>query len=166
MGINIRREKEMIKEKELNNDLETVRVGQVHSLVEARGILLELAQANEVAIEVATDTVKTKGFFNSQEIPCLVISHPDHQKDYYKMVVLVGNGEIMVASTGVSKQMKKFNIAEANKQLRKGKAMSFKVGNMVTSSLFSLGKSKDKLAEETAYYDTLMGMVGACFEVV
>ena len=156
----------MIKEKDLNNDLETFKVGQVYSLVEARSILLELAQANEVAIEIATDTVKTKGFFNSQEIPCLVISHPDHKNDYYKIVVLVGNGEIMVASTGVSKQMKKFNIAEANKQLRKGKSMSFKVGNMVTSSLLSLGKNKDKMAEENAYYDTIFGMIGACFEAM
>lgn len=156
----------MIKEKELNNDLETFKVGQVYSLVEARGVLLELAQANEVAIEIATDTVKTKGFFNSQEIPCLVISHPDHKNDYYRIVVLVGNGEIMVASTGVSKQMKKFDIAEANKQMRKGKSMSFKVGNMVTSSLFTIGKNKDKMAEEKAYYDTIFGMIGVCFKAV
>lgn len=156
----------MIKEKELNDDLETIKVGQVYSLPEARGILLELAQANEVAIEIATDTVKTKGFLKSQEIPCLVISHPDHKSDYYKIVVLIGDGEIMVASTGVSKQMKKFNIAEANKQVRIGQSMSFKIGNMVASSLFTLGKNKDKMAEENAYYDTVFGMIGACFEAL
>lgn len=155
----------MIKEKELNNDLDTIRVGKVCSLTEARGILLELAQANEVAIELTVDTVKTKGLINSKEIPCLIISHPDHKKDYYKIVVIVGNGEIMVASTGVSKQMKKFNIAEANKQLRKGKSMSFKVGNIIGSSLFAFGKNKDKLAEENAYYDAIFGMIGVCFEV-
>lgn len=156
----------MIKEKELNNDLETVRAGRTCDLLEARATILELAQANEIAVELDIDTVKTKGLFNSREIPCLIISHPDHKNDYYKIVVLVGDGEIMVASTGVSKQMKKFNIAEANKQLRKGQSMSFKVGNMITSSLFSLGKNKDKLAEESAYYDMIFGMIGACFEVI
>lgn len=155
----------MIKEKELNNDLETFQVGRACSLIEARGIMLELAQANEVAIELAEDTVKTKGFFNSQEIPCLVISHPDHKNDYYKIVVLIGSDSIMVASTGVSKQMKKFNIAETNKQLRKGKSMSYKVGNIVASSLFSIGKSKDKMAEENEYYNMIFGIIGACFEV-
>lgn len=155
----------MIKEKELNNDLETIRTGrQYTSLEEVRDVILDLARANQTAVEIIFDTVKTKGILRSQELPCLILAHPDHKKDYYKMVVLVGNGEITIASTGISKQMKKFDIAEANKQIRSGKSMSFKVGNILTSSLFTLGKNKDKLAEETEYYNMLAGIVGTCFE--
>ena len=145
----------MIKEKELNDDLETIKIGrQYTSLEEVRDVILDLARSNQVAIEITLDTVKTKGIFRSQELPCLILAHPDHKRDYYKMVVLVGDGEIMMASTGVSKQMKKFNIAEANKEIRRGKSMSFK-----------LGKNKNKMAEENEYYEMLFGIVGACFEV-
>lgn len=154
----------MIKEKELNNDLETVQIHTPHTLEEAREIILQLAQANEIAIEIGMDVVKTKGFLSSREIPCLVLAHPDHRNDYFRIVVLVGTTEIMVASTGVSKQMKKFDIAEANKQIRKGKSMSFKVGNLIGSSLFQLGKSKQKLAQENAYYESLFAIIGACFD--
>ena len=141
----------MIKEKELNDDLETIKIGrQYTSLEEVRDVILDLARSNQVAIEITLDTVKTKGIFRSQELPCLILAHPDHKRDYYKMVVLVGDGEIMMASTGVSKQMKKFNIAEANK---------------VGSSIWTLGKNKNKMAEENEYYEMLFGIVGACFEV-
>lgn len=156
----------MIKEKKLNDDLETIKIGrQYTSLEEVRDVILDLARSNQVAIEITLDTVKTKGIFRSQELPCLILTHPDHKRDYYKMVVLVGDGEIMMASTGVSKQMKKFNIAEANKEIRRGKSMSFKVGNIVGSSIWTLGKNKNKMAEENEYYEMLFGIVGACFEV-
>lgn len=156
----------MIKEKELNNDLETMKANRNYpSLEEARDVILNIARENQIAIEITLDTVKTKGFFNSQEFPCLVLTHPDHKKDYYKIVILVGSGEIMTGSAGVSKQMKKFNIAEANKQMRKGKSMSFKVGNIIGSSIHTIGKNKEKLAQENEYYELLFGIIGACFEV-
>ena len=155
----------MIKEKELNNDLERIAVGRVCSLAEARSDLLSMAQENSIPITLDMDSVKTKGFLHSQEIPCLVISHPDHRNDYYKIVLLIGDGEIMTGTTGVSKQMKKFDVSEANRQMRKGKSMSFKIGNLVANSLLTLGKNKEKLAQETAYYETIFAMIGACFEV-
>lgn len=43
--------------------------------------------------------------------------------------------------------------------------MSFKVGNIVGSSIWTLGKNKNKMAEENEYYEMLFGIVGACFEV-
>lgn len=58
----------MIKEKELNDDLETIKIGrQYTSLEEVRDVILDLARSNQVAIEITLDTVKTKGIFRSQE---------------------------------------------------------------------------------------------------
>lgn len=71
----------------------------------------------------------------------------------------------MVASTGNSKQMKKFATAEALKASRKGKSLSFKIGNAAVGSLFLLGKNKNKLEMEQNYYDTILEVTGMCLEL-
>lgn len=54
----------MIKEKELNDDLETIKIGrQYTSLEEVRDVILDLARSNQVAIEITLDTDKNKGDF-------------------------------------------------------------------------------------------------------
>lgn len=155
----------MLKEKQLNDDLVTYKCARYCPTSEAKELLSDIAGQNEIPIKVEQDKIKVGGFFNSRELECLIISHPEHLRDYYRLVVVPSAGEVFVASMGTSKQMKKFAIAESAKEQRKGKSMSYKVGHMVGSSIWLLGKSKNKLEAEQNYYDALFQVVAVAFEV-
>lgn len=154
----------MLKEKQLNNDLTTTKSGFVGSIDESRALMEQIASQNSIPISVVKDTIKVGGLFNSQELGCLVVSNPEHERDYYKIVIVPSVGETTVATTGVSKQMKKFAIAEAAKAQRKGKSLSYKIGHAATSSLWLLGKSKNKLEAEQAYYDAVIELIAVAYE--
>ena len=60
--------------------------------------------------------------------------------------------------------MKKFEIAEAAKAQRKGKSLSYKIGHTATSSLWLIGKSKNKLEAEKAYYDAVIELIAIAYD--
>lgn len=155
----------MLKEKQLNDDVNKFKTSAICTQQEAKAKIERICAENEVPVSIEFDTLKVGGFFNSRELDCLVISHPEHQRDYYKIVVVLGGIEVIMASTGTSKQMKKQAIADANKEWRKGRSMSEKVGNVIGSAIWMIGKSKDKLAQEQAYYNALIQVVGIALEL-
>ena len=134
----------MIKEKQLNQDLTKNISSNRCTITQGMQAISEIAVNNEIPVSIYQETVKVGGLFSSKILDCLVIFHPEHEKDYYKIVVIPGGGEVMMATTGTSKQMKKFAMAEAAKQHRKGKSLSYKIGHTVGSSIRLLGKSKSK----------------------
>lgn len=155
----------MLKEKHLNDDISKFKTGIVCTQEEAEARIERICMDNEIPVEIEYDTLKVGGFFNSRELDCLVISHPDHQRDYFKIVVVLGGYEVILASTGTSKQMKKQAIAEANKQWRQGRSTSEKIGNMIGGAIWLIGKSKSKLELEQAYYDALLEVIGTALEL-
>ena len=155
----------MLKEKQLNDDLMNVKTGKTCTSNELKGMLEEISSENQIPMNIALDTIKVGGLFNSRELECLVIEHPEHSRDYYHIVVVLGIGEASIASTGSSKQMKKFATAERLKASRKGKSLSFKIGNAAVGSLFLLGKSKNKLEAEQQYYDSVFELIGYCLQI-
>lgn len=155
----------MLKEKQLNDDINKFRASVICNQQEAKGRIERICSENDIPISVEYDTLKIGGFFNSRELNCLVISHPEHTRDYFKIVVVLGGNEVILASTGTSKQMKKQAIADANKEWRKGRSMSEKVGNVIGSAIWMIGKSKDKLAQEQAYYNALIEVIGLALEL-
>ena len=158
----------MLKEKQLNDDLTSYKCSNnIYTAEEAVNMIEQVAAQNEIPLNIVKDTLKIGGLFKSREAECLVLSHPGHERDYYKIVVMSGvNNDIMMATTGMSKQMKKFAIAESEKAERRGKSMSYKIGHMVGTSIWLLGKSKNKLEAEQDYYDAVVQVVANvfCFE--
>lgn len=118
--------------------------------------------AKEIGIPVAfyADKVKSGGIFNKTIEDCIVLYHPEHQSDYFKICVRVDHqGSYAFVSAmdfGTSKQMKKAGQAAAYKADRKGKSMSYKVGSMIGQGITSIGRSKSKLEEEQNYYACIM----------
>lgn len=155
----------MLKEKQLNNDLTTVKTGKSCSSAELKGMLENISGENQIPMLIEMDKIKVGGLLNSKELECLVIKHPEHTRDYYHIVVVLGAGQANIASTGTSKQMKKFATAEALKASRKGKSLSYKIGNVAAGSLFLIGKSKNKLEMEQNYYNAVFEAIGFCLEV-
>lgn len=154
----------MLKEKQLNDDLMQFKTNAMLTISDAKSRIEKITTENNIPAVVNVDSIKVGGLLNSQVLDCLVIKHPEHMRDYYHIVVVIGRGVVMVASTGNSKQMKKFATAEALKSDRKGKSLSYKIGNAAVGSLFLLGKSKNKLEMEQNYYDTILEVTGVCLE--
>ncbi len=114
--------------------------------------------ADSMGLPVAfyVDQVKSGGLFNRTVEDCIVLYHPDHQNDYFKICIRVNHqGSYAFVSAmdfGTSKQMKKAGQAEAYKESRKGQSLSFKVGSLIGQGITSIGMNKSKLEEEQNYY--------------
>lgn len=155
----------MLKEKHLNDDINKFKAGIICTEQEAEARIARICRDNEIPVEIENDTLKVGGVFNSRELECLVISHPEHQRDYFKFVVVLRGHEVILATTGTSKQMKKHAIADANKQWRQGRSTSEKIGNMIGGAIWLIGKSKSKLEQEQVYYDALLEAIGTVLEL-
>lgn len=103
-------------------------------------------------------------YFNDMVGAITFVSYCNEVFRRYKSIVTSLWKIEILASTGNSKQMKKFATAEALKTNRKGKSLSYKIGNAAVGSLFLLGKSKNKLEQEQNYYDTILEATGVCLE--
>lgn len=131
-----------------------VNLSTTHVSVIERG--LKVTKLDTFVAIANTDQVKSGGMFNKTIEDCIVLYHPEHQYDYFKICVRVSHqGSYAFVSAmdfGTSKQMKKAGQAEAYRADRKGKSMSYKVGSMIGQGLTSIGRSKSKLEEEQNYY--------------
>ena len=131
-------------------------------------IVSDMAEENSIPYCLESNEVKYGGLLNSEVVPALIITHPEHSRDYYGIMVAVQNDSgatyVHVYSIGKSKQMKKFAISEIGKQQRKGQSLSFKVGSLAVQGLMSIGKSKDKLKAEQAWYDAIIAIIDSIME--
>lgn len=102
------------------------------------------------------DQVKLGGLFMSSYEGCLVMYHPEHERDYIKFCIRVKHqgtyAFISIDFFGQSSQMKKAGLAEAYKENRVGRQMSYKVGSLIGQGLRTMGRSRAKLEEEEMYY--------------
>ena len=101
----------MIKEKELQELRPQVQYkkGEGITLQAIQSALDELARENDAAIAFRPEQVKYGGLLGTSE-DCLVVYHPEHQKDYFSIAIRVrhqGKFAFVAADTfGVSKLMK------------------------------------------------------------
>ncbi|NLQ13030.1 hypothetical protein HGI81_04110 [Olsenella sp. KGMB02461] len=126
--------------------------------------ITDLAQQNGVPVAFYTDDAKDGGLFGNT-YTALVAYHPEHRNDYFNMAMLLtkqGNfGTVTVYAAGKSKQMNKFARSETAREMRRGQSMSYQIGNMISSGLMNMGKSKQKLQEEQAYYEIILNVIDA-----
>jgi hypothetical protein len=148
----------MIKADELRDFRPQVRYqnGEGITLMTVQEAIKDCAMKMDIPVAFRNEQVKSGGLFNSSVGDCVVMYHPEHERDYFKFCIRVKRqgvyAFVSVNDFGQSKQMKKANTAELLKQDRQGQAMSYKVGSIIGQGLRTLGSSKAKLEEENMYY--------------
>lgn len=151
----------MIKDTELREFRPTVRYqgGEGITLQTVQEAIADCAEKFGIPVAFASDQVKSGGLFNSSLEDCIVMYHPEHERDYFKFCIRVRKQGIYafvsINDFGQSKQMKKANTAEFMKEDRAGKDMSYKIGSLIGQGLRTIGSSKMKLEQENNYYQCI-----------
>lgn len=144
-------------------DSVNIRDAEDITLDNIKEMIKSVSQEKSVPMAFYMEEVKTSGLFGDPD-PALVVYHPDHRNDFFNLVVLLScqgsYARLDVYATGKSKQMGKFNQAEINREMRKGKSMSFQIANAAVSGLLGLGRSKQKLADEQMWYQICLDTIG------
>ena len=141
----------MIKADELREFRPQVRYqnGEGITLSTVQEAIKDCAMKMGIPVAFRGDQVKSGGLFNSSVEDCLVMYHPEHERDYFKFCIRVKRqgvyAFVSINDFGQSKQMN-------YKADRKGQSMSYKVGSMIGQGIMTIGKSKAKLEEENMYY--------------
>ncbi len=134
-----------------------------------RNALVNESQSSGLLVSTEIDQVKSGGMFNKSVEDCLVLSHPQHQKDYFKIVVLYnkqGNvGYVRFYTLGESVQFKKNYIAETCKADREGQSLMYKLGSKIGEGFSTLGRDKLKFQSEMDYYLSLRDAINNAFGV-
>ena len=148
----------MIKADELREFRPQVRYqnGEEITLNTVQDAIKDCAMKMGIPVAFRGDQVKSGGLFNSSVEDCLVMYHPEYERDYFKFCIRVKRqgvyAFVSINDFGKSKQMNKAIYAESYKADRKGQPMSYKVGSMIGQGIMTLGRSKAKLEEEQNYY--------------
>lgn len=151
----------MIKDTELREFRPTVRYqnGDGITLQTVQEAIKDCAMKMGIPVAFTNDEVKSGGLFNSSTEDCLVMYHPEHERDYFRFCIRVKRqgvyAFVSINDFGQSKQMNKANTAEFMKQDRAGKDLSYQIGSMIGQGLRTLGSSKAKLEEENNYYQCI-----------
>lgn len=157
----------MIKADAMEQFMQVQMVSGSYGLDSVMAAVQRLADEDNIPVAFAKDQVTSGGLFNKVVEPCLVLYHPDHPTDYYKLAIRcseeAGRTFISIDMYGTSKQMNKAAGAEWAKQDRRGKSMSYKVGSMIGSGIAGIGRSKQKLEAEQRYYALLQDLLERCF---
>ena len=158
----------MIKEKELREMRPRVRYQNGAS------IMLKTIQNalqdyfDEAAIPVAfyADQIKYGGFIGGSTEDCIVLYHPQHENDYYKVAITVNHqgkyAFVSVNDFGSSRQLGNQGSVEYLKETLKfgnGVTTSEKVGALIGAGARRLimgGVNKQKLQEEQDWYQFVM----------
>ena len=148
----------MIKADELREFRPVVRYqnGEGITLSTVQEAIKDCAMKMGIPVAFTSDQVKSGGLFNSSVEDCIVMYHPQHERDYFRFCIRVKRqgmyAFVSVNDFGKSSQMAKADRAEFAAADRKGKSMSYKFGSLATQGLMNIGKSKQKLEEEQMYY--------------
>lgn len=155
----------MIKADDLREFRPQVRYqnGESITLTTVQDAIKDCAMRMGIPVAFTSDQVKSGGLFNSNIDDCLVMYHPEHERDYFRFCIRIRRqgsyAFVDIHEFGTSKQMNKAYRSELAKESVKG---YFKAGNeydtgkmigqAIGGALGSIGKSKAKLEEEQMYY--------------
>lgn len=166
----------MVKENELREFRPQIqyRNGDSVTLEAVQQALANAAEKAGVAVAFRNDQLKYGGLLNAKAEPCIVLYHPEHEKDYYQFCIRVHKeGEDAIVSVneiGESTQMNKEYRSEIAKQGVKSyihadsgdyNTMGRSIGAAIGGALGSIGKSKKKLEVEKGYYQQLIQLFDA-----
>lgn len=87
----------MIKDTELREFRPTVRYqgGEGITLQTVQEAIADCAEKFGIPVAFASDQVKSGGLFNSSVEDCIVMYHPEHERDYFKFCIRLENKEFM-----------------------------------------------------------------------
>lgn len=157
----------MIKADSMGEFMETLNIASTVTLDQIQEALGAAAQEANLPLGFSADTVTSGGLFNKVTEPCLVLFHPDHQNDYFRIAIRAaqeaGHTFVMSNIFATSKQIKKELGAAASKEDRRGKSMSYKAGSLLVSGVMNMGRSKQKLEAEQRYYALLEELIRSIF---
>lgn len=166
----------MLKDKDLREFRPTYRYsnGKEITLQTLQNAIKDIAMQYQIPVAFYNDQIKSGGVFNSQVTDCIVIYHPEHRNDYYKIAISVQyQGTMAFVSAqdfGESKNLKKLNArGAAGSALKQGWNNAGREGNWspgmslvggaiggTVGVIRSLGGSKAKQEEENRYYGALV----------
>lgn len=169
----------MIKEKELLELRPEYRYmqGQEITLDKIQNAIQNKALSYQIPVGFYNDQIKTGGLLDSQTMECLVLYHPEHKNDYYKIVVSIKRqGTVAFVSAkrlGESKNLKKLDARHgAASAVRTGWNNAGKIASEggsniglslgagllagAVKSLEGIGGSKKKQEEENQYYSIIL----------
>jgi len=161
----------MIKEKDLREMRPNVRYqnGESITLQTLQNALQDAANAHGIAVAFYADEVKYGGLIGGGTEPCLVLYHPEHEKDYFKVCIRVkkqGNyAFVSVNDFGQSRQLNNASCQDFRKDVYKNGSMSEKIGAAIGGGIRNLivgGTNKQKLEEEQMWY----AIVGDMFDEI
>lgn len=140
--------------------------------------LISVADEYQIPVQFYTDTISrgmisvaVNSLTGESKEECLVLYHPNHQKDYSKYVFRIGKQGTMVFVSvynyGVSKNFKKLVAGgNAKKDLKKfifngdANESAKALGRAVAGGILSIGGSKKKRNEEEMWYAAIGHIIG------
>lgn len=162
----------MIKEKELSAYRKPVcyENGSQLSLDGIQNAFLNAANELQISLKISKNQIKSGGMLSSNVQDCLVLYHPNHQKDYYNFVVSIRRQGAMafvsVDTYGSSKNsMRLEHSGQAGKDLKmsifsKDPNESAKaLGRAIAGGIMGLGGSKNKKREEENWYSYIATII-------
>lgn len=153
----------MIKEKELREAKTPIRYsdGESITLVSIQAAVQSKIDSKGLPVKFSMDQVKYGGLGGGTE-DCLVLSHPQHEKDYLQLCIRVKHqgtyAFVSIDEFGTSKQLAIQSAHDYSSETIKHGSMSEKFGALLGSGFRRLFKGKyDKkaLEEEKTWYVVL-----------
>ncbi len=154
----------MIKEKDLREMRPSVRYadGNDITLKTVQDAIQHSAQQHGIPVDFYADEVKYGGLIGGGTEECIVLYHPEHQKDYFKLAIRIkrqGNyAFVTVQDFGTSTLMGNEGSKEHLKETFKHGTGAEKVGALIGSGLRKIvkgGANKQKLEAEQMWYSVV-----------
>jgi len=151
----------MIKEKDLREMRPAVRYqnGQDITLKTVQEALQHCAQQHGIPVAFYADEIKYGGLIGGSVGECIVLYHPEHEKDYFKVAIRVthqGNYALVsVNDFGTSKLMGNEGSKEYLKDTLRHGSGAEKAGALIGAGIRMMvkgGSNKQKLEEEQMWY--------------
>lgn len=156
----------MIKERDLRDFHSRIGFnnegGDTLDLSAVQSILTQEIKKYAVPVIFCTDEVKTGGFFNSGTEKCLVLSHPDHQKDYNKICIRLKTQGTFVFLTFYEFGNSMWRMQQAT--LEEATEMSHgKLSDRLAASIARGSVNSSKLQDEIDWYSIINQIIDDVF---
>lgn len=163
----------MIKADDLLENRPPVRYANAKITLEViQRAVKDVANRDGIPVAFKRDEVKSGGFLNSTVEDCLVVYHPEHEKDYYGFCFRLSKQGVYtfvsVNYCGESKQLQKAAMKESFAQMNRAERMSNRllgvdassdpnrmgaqVGRRIAQFAMTRGVNKQKMEQEQMYY--------------
>lgn len=155
----------MIKEKEIIEARPQIRIPNGRDITEKELIAALKAEAQETGIPIAftTDQIKFGGFIGGSVEDCIVVYHPDHQRDYFNTAIRLTHqgsyafltiyrfGTSRLLGNAASSEFAKTKVKEAFRGGSASEAVGAVIGKGIRTLVMGVS-NKQKMEEEQNWY--------------